>query len=334
MSVAASTHDGRIFDGNVSLDGGPQDVAALEGSGPTLASTFTGQLRWAGDVDAANNLGCDPFEADAFDGEAALIERGACTFEAKVTNAENAGANFVIVFTDDRAPVNMAGLEETTVSSFMIDRTAGLDMVTALAEGTAEVTVVPEAVGVIDPATGDILANFSLRGPTPAPLQDLQKPNITAPGVSIYAAVPGGYAFGLSGTSMSSPHIAGAGILVRQANPDWTVSETKSAMQMTASRDGLKDDGTTPWDWDDVGHGRVDLNDAALAGFVMDETFANYLAANPGAGGDVTTLNTPDIRNVDCSPSCSFTRTIRNTYDVPTDWTVTVDSFGPNVDVQ
>ena len=338
MSVAASTHDGQIFDGNISLDGGPQGVAALEGSGPPLGSTYTGQLRWAGDVDSANNLGCDPFPAGSFDGEAALIERGVCPFADKVTNATDAGANFVIVFTDDRAPVNMAGLEASTVSAFMVSRQPGLDMATALGGGTAEVTVEPEAVGVIDPAAGDILAGFSLRGPTPAPLQDLQKPNITAPGVNIYAAdVVAGGAFGFgfkSGTSMSSPHVAGSAVLVRQANPDWTVSETKSAMQMTASRDGLKDDSETAWDWDDVGHGRVDLNDAALAGFVMDESIANYLAADPVNGGDVKTLNTPDIRNVDCSPSCSFTRTIRNTYDVATDWTVTVDSFGSNVDIQ
>jgi len=338
MSVAASTHDGAIFDGNVSLAGGPQNVAALEGSGPVLGSTYTGQLRWAGDVDAANNLGCDPFPVDSFDGEAALIERGVCPFVDKVTNATDAGAEFVIVFTDDRTPVNMAGLEATTISAFMVQRQPGLDMVTALGGGTAEVTVIPETVGVIDPATGDILAGFSLRGPTPAPLADLQKPNITAPGVNIFAAdVVAGGAFGFgfkSGTSMSSPHVAGSAVLVRQANPDWTVSETKSAMQMTASRDGFKEDGTTAWDWDDVGHGRVDLNDAALAGFVMDETFANYLAADPGNGGDVKTLNTPDIRNVDCSPSCSFTRIIRNTYDVATDWTVTVDSFGSDVDIQ
>mgnify|MGYP002395352840 CR=1 FL=1 len=338
MSVAASTHDGQIFDGNVSLAGGPQDVAALEGSGPVLGATYTGQLRWAGDVDVANNLGCDPFPADSFDGEAALIERGVCPFVDKVTNATDAGAEFVIVFTDDRTPVNMAGLEDSTVSAFMIQRQPGLDMATALGGGTAEVTVVPETVGVIDPATGDILAGFSLRGPTPAPLQDLQKPNITAPGVNIFAAdVVAGGAFGFgfkSGTSMSSPHVAGSAVLVRQANPDWTVSEVKSAMQMTASRDGFKEDGTTAWDWDDVGHGRVDLNDAALAGFVMDETFANYLAADPSDGGDVKTLNTPDIRNVVCSPDCSFTRTIRNTYDVATDWTVTVDSFGSDVDIQ
>jgi hypothetical protein len=339
MTVASSTHDGRIFDAGVSLDGGPQDVAALEGTGLELESVYTGQLRWAGDVDAANNLGCDPFPADSFDGEAALIERGGCPFEAKVNNATGAGANFVIVFTDDRDVTSMNVGSATSVSSFMINRQAGLDMVSALAGGTAEVTVDPTPVGVIDPDAGDILSGFSSRGPTSAPLQDLQKPNITAPGDLIYAADlnrdTGEFGYGTKGgTSMSSPHVAGSAVLVRQANPDWTVAETKSALQLTASRDGLKDDGSTPWDWDDVGNGRVDLNNAALAGFVMDETFANYLAADPGAGGDVKTLNSPDIRNVNCTPNCSFTRTIRNTYEVATDWTVTVENFGSNVDIQ
>ena len=96
-------------------------------------------------------------------------------------------------------------------------------------------------------AQGDVLAGFSFRGPTPSPLQDLQKPNITGPGVNIYAAVPGGYDF-ISGTSMSGPHIAGAGLLVAQANPDWTATEIKSAIEMTAFKDGFKENGSTSWD--------------------------------------------------------------------------------------
>lgn len=339
MTIASSTHDGRIFDGNVSLGGGPQDVAALEGNGLALGAVYTGQLRWAGDVDAANNFGCDPFPAESFDGNAALIERGVCPFETKVNNAADADAELVIIFTDDRAAINMDVGTATSISAFMISRQPGLDMVAALADATAEVTVDPTAFGAIDPTAGDILSDFSSRGPTSSPLQNLQKPNITAPGDLIYAAdldrSTGVFGFGYKGgTSMSSPHASGAAVLVRQANPDWTPSETKSAIQLTASRDGLKDDGTTPWDWDDVGNGRVDLNNAALAGFVLDETVANYLAANPADDGDVTTLNTADIRNVECSPSCSFTRTIRNTYDVATDWTATVDTFGSNVDIQ
>ena len=137
----------------------------------------------------------------------------------------------------------------------------------------------------------------------------------------------------LSGTSMSSPHLTGAALLVRQANPSWTPSEVKSAIQMTASITGFKENGTTPWDWDDVGSGRVNLNVAALAGLVMDETFANYLAANPATGGDVKTLNTPSVRNLNCSPSCTFTRTVRSTRSESTEWAVNASVPGFSVAV-
>ncbi|AKS43326.1 choice-of-anchor J domain-containing protein [Wenzhouxiangella marina] len=332
MSVAASTHDGRIGK-SVSLAGGPSGVFAIEGSGPAMTVDFVGDLRWAGDVDAGNVEGCAAFAAGSFAGEAALISRGGCAFADKVNNAVAAGAVFVIVYNNAGDPIVMGGLETTTVPSVMISTDDGNAMIATLAGGVAEVTVPVADAGFVVPSAGDILAGFSLRGPTASPLQDLQKPNITGPGVNILAAVPGGYAF-LSGTSMSSPHVAGAAILVRQANPDWTPSEVKSAMQMTAFRDGFKEDGVTPWDADDVGHGRVDLTAAALAGLVMDESTANYLAADPNLGGDVKTLNTPDVRNLDCTPSCSFTRTLRNTLDVASSWTVSVESGNPDLDIQ
>jgi len=174
-------------------------------------------------------------------------------------------------------------------------------------------------------AQGDVLANFSLRGPTPEPFDGIQKPNITAPGVDIYAAVPGGYDF-ISGTSMSGPHAAGAGALVAQAHPGWTPMEIKSALQMTSFNGGFEEDGTTPWNADQVGSGRVDLTRAALAGLVMDETTANFLAADPNAGGDPKTLNVPSMRNTDCTPSCSFTRTVRNTLSSASNWSVSAGS--------
>ena len=248
-----------------------------------MTSDFTGQLRYAGDVDSGNFEGCAAFPASAFNGEAALISRGGCTFEDKVNNAVAAGATFVIVFNNVAGgAIVMGGLETTTVSSVMVNNTVGQAMVTALAGGTAQVTVSADTETSIDPAAGDVLADFSLRGPTPAPLQDLQKPDITAPGVNIYAAVadPANFGF-LSGTSMSGPHVAGAAALIRQAQPDWTPIEVKSAMMMTAVKEGTKDDFSGPWDWDDVGSGRVDLTKAALAGLVMDETFTNFVNANP-----------------------------------------------------
>src|SRR5690606_31905273 len=102
----------------------------------------------------------------------------------------------------------------------------------------------------------------------PGTLADLTKPDITAPGINIYAAgrdVDNGY-YTSSGTSMSGPHVAGAAALVRAVRPSWTPSEVKSALQMTAKRDGFKENESDPWNVDDVGSGRVDLNKAASAG--------------------------------------------------------------------
>ena len=66
----------------------------------------------------------------------------------------------------------------------------------------------------------------------------------------------------------------------------------------------------------------------------MDETVANYLAANPAAGGDVKTLNVPSMRNLSCTTECTWQRTVRNTLDTPSDWTVTTASTNPDLDIQ
>lgn len=60
------------------------------------------------------------------------------------------------------------------------------------------------------------IASFSSRGPT---LGGLLKPDITAPGVSIWSSVPTSTYARLSGTSMASPHVAGAAALVLSAAP-------------------------------------------------------------------------------------------------------------------
>src|SRR5690606_12398492 len=179
---------------------------------------------------------------------------------------------------------------------------------------------------------GDVLADFSYRGPTPAPLADLTKPDIIGPGVDIYAALDdasGNYGF-MSGTSMSSPHLAGAAALIRSVRPDWTVSEVKSALMSTATRAaGTQENGTTPWNIDDVGSGRADLTKAALAGLTLDETFANYLAANPSGGSvDVKDLNIPALRNLNCTPNCSWTRTFKNQLDVQGTWEIDAETGG------
>lgn len=103
----------------------------------------------------------------------------------------------------------------------------------------------------------DHLAGFSSRGPR---LGGGLKPDISAPGVSIEAALASGTDAGnpvdgkytrLSGTSMAAPHVAGAAALLAQQHPGWSPSRLKAALMSTA-----KDDGYTAYE---QGAGRVDL---------------------------------------------------------------------------
>jgi subtilisin family serine protease len=74
-------------------------------------------------------------------------------------------------------------------------------------------------------------AEFSSVGPTTISLR--LKPDVSAPGVDVLSSVSGGGWAELSGTSMASPHVAGAAALLRQRHPAWTVDEIKSALVQT-----------------------------------------------------------------------------------------------------
>ena len=176
----------------------------------------------------------------------------------------------------------------------------------------------------------DKLADFSSRGPSPSTPEALI-PAVAAPGVNVYAAwadehpfaeisQSGDYNF-LSGTSMASPHAAGALALIKQAHPDWSPSEIQSALVSTADETVKYNYFNRPGgELIDVstyraGTGRINVANAVEAGLVLDETAENFAAADPNNGGAVHRLNLPQLVNFNCQPTCSWLRTVKATKD-------------------
>ena len=89
----------------------------------------------------------------------------------------------------------------------------------------------------------DATASFSGRGPVP--VTHAVKPDIAAPGVGVTAARAGGRGDAaytdMNGTSMATPHVAGAAAVVAQAHPDWTGEQVKAALQSTVRAENNTD---------------------------------------------------------------------------------------------
>ncbi|MCZ8113787.1 S8 family serine peptidase [Silanimonas sp.] len=155
--------------------------------------------------------------------------------------------------------------------------------------------------------TGDRLASFSGRGPV-TPL-GVVKPDVAAPGVEIRAAGRNGNEIvSESGTSMATPHVAGAAALLAGARPSWNADQIVSALMLTARPEGivLASNGaaTTPHD---RGAGTIDLSLAANASLALAVPAGAFRNASEATA---STLNLPSLASANCVDACTLTRTV------------------------
>ncbi|WP_078908636.1 S8 family peptidase [Streptomyces vietnamensis] len=133
-------------------------------------------------------------------------------------------------------------------------------------------------VGAVD--KDDRLAPFSSTGPR---VDDgAVKPDVTAPGVAITAAAAAGSALDtrpgiphpapgylqLDGTSMATPHVAGAAAILKQRHPDWKSAELKGALTGSA-----EDGGYTAFQ---QGAGRIRVDEALAQSVVAEPVSLNF----------------------------------------------------------
>ncbi|GAA1574535.1 MULTISPECIES: S8 family peptidase [Kribbella] len=157
--------------------------------------------------------------------------------------------------------------EADDVGALAVDRitaaTGALFVVAAGNNGSTSTVSTPgvaaSALTVASVDKGDKLAYYSSRGPLPYP-DRVSKPDIAGPGSAIVAARAAGTSLGdpvdanytsLSGTSMATPHVAGAAAILAQEHPDWQAAQLKAALMSSS-----KDDGYSVFE---QGAGRVDV---------------------------------------------------------------------------
>ncbi|GAA0371375.1 S8 family serine peptidase [Bacillus horti] len=196
-------------------------------------------------------------------GKVALIQRGAISFGEKSVNAQNAGAEAVIIF--NNAPGNFGGtLGEPGdyVPTFSLSQEEGQAILAKIneAEDAYSITFNSQFVE-------DVMADSSSRGPTLPGLTI--KPDVSAPGVAILSTVPafdGNYEDAYDpkgGTSMAAPHIAGAAALLLQKDSSLTPFEVKSLLMNNALK--ISDRQGQRYSHMDQGAGRVDLENTLSA---------------------------------------------------------------------
>jgi len=345
-TVGASTQ-ARTFQGTAALGSGDEYFGASITAG-------TGPATLVDAADLGNEL-CDPsvtfldendnvigviFNEDVT-GKIVLCKRGAFARVAKSEAVFNAGGAGMILFNASDAQSEVT--DNHWVPSVHINNTDGLAVRSYIAsEGTAATAEI--VGGMYTPIKGSVMASFSSRGPNRLS-DDIIKPDVTAPGVNILAGntptpepgnVPGELFQAISGTSMSSPHVAGMFALIKQAHPDWSAAMAKSALMTTARQDVFKEDGHSKADAFDMGAGHIiavsqgNQGSPFDPGLVFDTGLLEYVAFTCGADlgvfsgptcdwleglgfpTDPSDLNVPSIGIADLAGSQTITRTLTN----------------------
>lgn len=199
----------------------------------------TGRLYVVPGTQGEIGLGCEPGEYDGVTtGDIVVTRRGVCPRVDRATLGEAAGAAAVIMVNDADTPGFPPfedAIPDVTIPFIGAQHSAS----SALMADDGQMVTISSAGQVSNPAYR-ATADFSSGGPRDG--DALMKPDVAAPGVSVRSAAVGTGSKGItfSGTSMSSPFVAGVAALVRQAHPRWSPLQIKAAIQNTASASDVK----------------------------------------------------------------------------------------------
>jgi subtilisin family serine protease len=324
-TVAAGTHYN--FEGTVVLaDGttlgdrllGASVIGVPLGRAPLVLSSESG----VGGADATALSLCGPNTLDPaqVSGKIVICLRGTYDRVAKSAEVERAGGVGMILV---NPTPNSTDADFHAVPTVHLDVAAGEELLDFMETATAPSALFSPGNRTSQPSPPlPQVAGFSSRGPALANQGDLLKPDITAPGQSVLAAVAppsnSGRGYDLySGTSMASPHVAGLAAFIAGEHPTWSPMEIKSAMMTTSSR--LKNaEGGVDNDVFAGGAGQVDPTKFFDPGLFVTETGRNWRGFITGQGYDTgvpaveaSQLNVPSFADGAVTGSTTITRSFR-----------------------
>ncbi|MFL6617832.1 MAG: S8 family serine peptidase, partial [Povalibacter sp.] len=301
-TVAAGTHN-RDGQGSITLGNGAAyagaSVATAVPSAPLIDSANAGlagadPAKVALCYDASDNGGTAVLDPAKVAGKIVICDRGVTGRTSKSLAVSEAGGVGMVLVNTSANSINADFHFVPTVHLADTQRAA----VKAYAANPGATGSIAQAT-IVTNAPAPFTASFSSRGPLIAGAGDLLKPDIIAPGQDVLAGVapPGnsGRLFDLySGTSMSSPHIAGIAALFKELHPDWSPMMIKSAF-MTSAGDVLDGPNTNPLVIFRQGAGHVRPLLATDPGLVFNHGFNDWLAFLCGTG-QLTAAYCPSIR--------------------------------------
>lgn len=218
------------------------DVNAINANGGPLPASgtinrFADDPSTAGDSttgEGFENLGCFPadYTYNGFvAGQIAVVDRGICARVQRAQEGQSEAAAAVVMINSSAGfPPFEHDIAGVTIPFLGVSNADGAKFDTDNSTGASAT-----ASGDIPNPTFKHTADFTSGGPRRGDL--MIKPDVAAPGVSVFSADGGTVAQGksLSGTSMASPATAGVAALVKQAHPSWVARDIKAAIVGTAS---------------------------------------------------------------------------------------------------
>jgi hypothetical protein len=329
-TVAAGTHN-RNGEGSTTLgNGASYSGASFATAVPATPLVDSANIAASGANPTEAEL-CYPGTLDAAQasGKIVLCKRGVIALVDKSAAVAEAGGAGMILYNDPAGATNTLALFHS-VPAVHVVAASGLAIKSYIAGAGASATASIAESTVVYNVPAPLTASFSSRGPLLAGSGDLLKPDLIAPGQDILAGVAPpnnrGRLFDLySGTSMSSPHVAGLAALFKQKYPTWSPMMIKSAL-MTTGFDVL-DGGTPAPNTNPVlifrqGAGHVNPAAAMNPGLVFDAGFSDWLSficgVQPGGGCtgvtpmDPSNLNVASIAIGDLGGAQTVIRTVKN----------------------